>query len=112
MPLAPPGRSAMSAPRWSEDQIQAGAQPIPAFLQRRDACVAGGDCEGNYPRRSGPLQLATAHIRAGERVRAEQLLGAIQKAPGQSAQVQLVRGLLGYSAREYGRAEAQYRKAS
>jgi hypothetical protein len=31
----------------SEDQVEAGAQPIPAVLQGRDARVAAGDFEGD-----------------------------------------------------------------
>jgi hypothetical protein len=41
-----------------EDQIEVGAQAIPAFLQRRDACIPGGNFEGDYPHRNGLLQIA------------------------------------------------------
>jgi hypothetical protein len=33
-----------------EDQIQAGAQPIPALLERRDAGIAAADFQRDRPR--------------------------------------------------------------
>jgi hypothetical protein len=40
-----------------EDQVQAGAQPIPALLERHDARVAAADFEGDGGGRNGFMQL-------------------------------------------------------
>ena len=46
-----------------KDQIQSGAQPIPAVLQRRDARVAAADIEGDGGGRKGFLQPADPLVR-------------------------------------------------
>ena len=41
-----------------EDQVKAGAQPVPALLERRGAAVAAGDREGDDAGGKGLLELA------------------------------------------------------